>query len=237
MPARDDPLRSALRDLADQAGPATFAAEPLVRRAGRLRARFATIGVCCGLVVAGAAVSVPAVIRSPAQPAASAAGPASPSPSPSPWGAAFACGQPVPSTLPGSATAGFRMAVGPVTRTSSGAPAVTWSLNGTWTGGAGPVLGPTRAVVLLVRDGRVVAVQPGAQPEVRAIIPAVGVTVPKNDVQRYQPRFVACAPRDWDALWADEADYRVVIVATVWTAPGQTMDPRFLSAAAALTSG
>jgi hypothetical protein len=129
------------------------------------------------------------------------------------------------------------MAVGAVSRTGSGAPAVTWSLNGTWANASGPVLGPARAVVLLVRHGTVVAVQPGGQPEVRAIIPDVGVAVPKSEQQRYQPQFTACAPRDWGALWAHPGEYRVVIVATVWTAPGQTMNPRFLSAAAALTSG
>ena len=80
MPVTEDNLRSALRDLADQAGPSTFTAGPLVRRAARLRARFTTVAVCCGLAIAAAAVTVPAAMGTPAQPSLSSARPAHPEP-------------------------------------------------------------------------------------------------------------------------------------------------------------
>ena len=76
VPVTEDNLRSALRDLADQAGPATFTAGPLVRRAARLCARFTTVAVCCGLAIAAAAVTVPAAMGTPAQPSGGLARPA-----------------------------------------------------------------------------------------------------------------------------------------------------------------
>ena len=228
MPVSDDNLRGALRDLAEQAGPATFTAGPLVRRAARLRARFVTITACCGLAVAATAVAVPAAISTPAQPSISSAWLAHPRP----WGTAFTCGQPLPSTLPGSATEGLRVAVGPVTKTASGAPAVTWYLKGTWVNSSGPYIGPITAAVLFARDGTVIAVQRAGQPSIEAIQPAILLPEPKRgDMQRYQPRFTTCAPGNWSTLWSHRQDYQVVIVATVWTAPKVTLSPRFLSVA------
>lgn len=227
MPAFDDDLRAALRDLAEQAGPAGFAPGPLVRRARRLRARFAAIGVCCVLAVAAAAAGaagVPAALRStpPGPPAVDSNG----------WQTVFRCG-PLPAGLPGPVASGYRISIGPATRTASGAPAVTWYLTATAPNGQGTIPEPTAAVVLLVHDGTVIAAQWAPRPTMRAIIPYVTFGVPQAIVERYTPRISACAAADWNIVWAAPQDYQVVIAATLWTSATGTR-PNFLSATAEL---
>lgn len=234
MPISDDNLREALRKHADQARPASFTPGPIVRRVARLRAQFTAIAVCCALATGAAAVAVPIAVRAPAHPSQSVAPVVQQG---RPWDTAFTCGQALASTLPGSATDELDMAIGPVTRTASGVPTVTWFLKGTGINNSAPALGPVTAAVLFVRDRTVIAVQQAGQPVIRATIPLIGVLVPANEVHRYQPKSTTCAPGSWNTLWAHRQDYRVVIVATVWTETYTSVNPRFLSAAATLTQG
>lgn len=239
MPNFDDTLRTMLRNLAERAGPADFPAEPLVRRAARRRIRRATTTGLCALAVA-AAVATPIALRSPRHyPAVTSPGPIGTGP----WPTAFTCGQPLPASLPGSAGDRLRMVIGPVTRTASGSPAVTWYLDGTGEpGDIGPSIGADPAVVLIVRDdGTIIAAQHTQYSLIRARIPLDGWQVPLSEVILGQPRITACQPADWAPVWRHHQQYSVVILMSAWLAyfpnsQSARMPARF-SATAALPPG
>ncbi len=237
MPTSEESLRAALRDFADQAGPARFTAGHVIRGARRRRARFTTIAGCCALAVAAAAIAVPPALAGP--------GPRSYVPPTSSgaaangrWPASFGCDQRLPSALPGPAGYELRISVGPVTRTASGQPHVTWYLAGTGEpGNTGPSFGRTQALVLVVRDdGSIVAVLPAPPTPSRVNIPLGLKVVPNAEVERTQPEFAACQPPDWARVWADHEHYGVVVLMTAWVGyPGA--NPARFSAAAALGPG
>lgn len=240
MSISDDDLRAALRNYAETAGPAGFGAEPVIRRAGRRRARFAAAGAGCALAVVVAAVVVASAGAAGVPTPASYVPPIPVGPAGSgPWPTSFGCGQPLPSDLPGSAGFALRISVGRITRTASGRPAVAWNVAGTETPHhAGPEPGPTQALALVVRsDGTIIAVMPAPGPSIsHASYPMVERVVPPSEIARAEPRIVACQPTDWSRVWAHHQRYGVVVLTTAWVGyPGA--DPARFGAAAALPSG
>jgi hypothetical protein len=220
MPDSEPGLRTALAELASQAGPASFTAGPLIRAAARRRARFAVVSGLCVLAVA-AAVTVPTVLRS--GPRAAGPGPSNPAAAVStgPWGTEFICGQSLPGKLPRPSGDGVRIVIGPVTRTASGAPAVRWHLDGTSAASSAPAIGPVSAALLVVSGGEIIAAGPASAPVVKDI-GARDVHVPSADVYRDAPLAVGGGPGPgaWSTVWQDHRDYQVVIVATVWVKSG-----------------
>jgi len=241
MSISEDDLRAGLRNYADQAGPARFPAEPVIRRVRRRRTRFMAAVGCCAVAVAAAVV---VAARAPAHPAN---GPASylPSIPPAPaknglWPTSFGCDQALPAGLPGSTGYGLRISVGPITRTRSGQPHVTWYMSGTEDpehDGA-PPFGTTRAIVLIVReDGTIVAVQhAGPSPSQVNNVELNRPLVSAREIAHDQPRTTLCQPADWSQVWAHHQEYGVVVLMTaVVGSPGAT--PARFGAAAALPSG
>ncbi len=218
MQTFDDLLRSGLRDLADQAEPAGFGAEPLIRKAARRRARFTAAAGCCAVALIAAAVTVPAVAARPAPPAVVSLSP-SPAPGAGPWPAPFSCGRPLSSALPGSSGFGLKVSVQSVLPPSvapAGAPAVTWTL-APRPGSAWPVFGALRAVVLVVNDdGTVVAALQAPPPADAAQIPAPSMDVTASQVRQGRPRVSQCPSPDWTAVWNHRALYRVVVLVSAW---------------------
>jgi hypothetical protein len=239
MPNSEDSLRTALRELAGQAGPVEFTAGPLIRRAARRRTRFAAVSGLCVLAVA-AAVTVPATLRSGprtagARPSNSSAGVFIGRP----WDGEFICGQSMPGgLLPGPADDGLRIVIGPVTRTTSGAPAVRWYLEGTSAKGSGPAIGPVSAGLLVVQAGQIIAAGPAPAPVVKDI-GARDVPVPSADVYRDAPLAFGGGPDPgaWSTVWQDHKDYRVIVVATVWVKSGESSVAVRLAATAVLPPG
>jgi hypothetical protein len=235
----DDDLRAALRNYAETAGPAGFPAETVIRRARRRRARFAAAAAGCTLAVAVVAVAAGALagVRGgpgqyvppiPVGPAGNGV-----------WPAPFGCGQPLPAALPGAAGFALRISLGPITRSASGKPEVTWYMDGTeGPHHVGPEPGLTKTLVLVVRDdGTIVAVLPGSGPSRSpTTIPLVKHVVTESDMDRGEPRFAPCRSLAWSQMWAHHQRYGVVVLMTAWDGyPGA--DPARYGAAAALPSG
>jgi hypothetical protein len=139
------------------------------------------------------------------------------------WDSSFICGQPLPGGLPGAAGDGLRIVIGAVTRTTSGAPAVRWYLDGSLTSDRGPglAIGPASAGLLVVQEDEIIASGPASAPLVKDVA-SRGVRVPSADVYRDAPLVFdgGPGPGAWSAVWQDHADYRIVIVATVWVKSG-----------------
>lgn len=228
MPDFDDSLRTALRDLAGRAGPAQFTARPLIRRTALRRARFAAGTGLCALAVAAAAVAVPVALR--AHPGSAGYGPAAPAPAATgSWDGVFVCGDSLPTGLPAATGDGLRIAIVSVTRSASGVPAVSWSLNG-----SGNAIGPVSAGLLVVGGGRIFAAEPAHGPALNNVAPSPGPTVTSGQVYRYAPFLIEGTSGSWAAVWQRHQDYRVIIVATVWIGRGTSAIPVRLSASAPL---
>lgn len=239
--ASEDVLRTALAELADQAGPAEFAAEPLIRAAARRRARFAAASWLCALAVA-AAVLVPVAVRS---------GPPPAGPGPSHvtraavgrWDAEFICGQPLPGGLPGASGDGLRISIGSVTRTAAGAPAVRWYLSGTPAAGAAgaagsrPDIAAVSAGVLVVSGGEIVSAAPASAPVMVDVTTWHGGPVPSADLNEDAPVVFDGGPGSWAPVWRNHEDFLVVIVATVWSESGKSPIALRFSATAPLPPG
>lgn len=230
MPDNDDSLRNALAGLAGQVGPAQFMARPLIRKAAARRARLAAGTGLCALAVAAAAVAVPMALRiqpgsqgPPVPPAAAAA---------SPWPGVFFCGGSLPPGLPGAASDGIRITIVSVTRSASGPPSVRWSLHG-----SGAAIGPVSAGLLIVRGNRIFAAEPARDPSESGVAASPGLTVPQGRVYQYAPFLLDGTTGSWAAMWQRHQDYRVIIVATVWTGHGGSAIPVRLSVSAALPAG
>lgn len=232
MPDYDDSLRTALREFAERAEPPRFATGPLIRAVARRRARFAAVSGFCALAVAATAVALPAAW--PIHSGSTTLQPYTPSvaASPSQWDSAFSCGEPLPSGLPPAASGGLRIAIGAVTRTASGEPAVRWSLDA-----AGSAIGPVTADLLIVSGGYIYAAEPARSPVETGVASSSPLTVSSGQVYRYAPFLSPGTDGSWTAIWQHHQDYRVIIVATVWTERGGSPFPVRLSAAAALPPG
>ena len=232
MPDFDDSLRTALRELADRAGPPHLAAGPLIRRAARRRARFAAASGFCAVAVAAAAVAVPVTLR--AHPATTGKGLSGSPVASRPWVGDFTCGEPLPPGLPPATGDGLRIAITSVTRSASGVPAVRWSLDG-----PGATIGPVTAGFLIVRDGTIFAAEQARPPAANA--QSLSLAVESAQVYKYAPDIIEGTSGSWDAMWRQHQAYRVIIVATVWTDRGTSPIvvpvPVRLSATAVLPPG
>ena len=178
--------------------------------------------------MAAAAVAVPMALLP--RPVSTGQGPASPAAAATiAWNSAFVCGGPMPSRLPGAAGDGLRITISSVTRTASGAPAVRWSIDG-----SGNAIGPVSAGLLVVRGGAIFAAGPVGSPAETHVAATPRLTVTSGQVFRYEPLLIDGTSGDWAAVWQRHQDYRVIIVATIWTGRGNPAVPVPLSVSAPL---
>jgi hypothetical protein len=231
----EDVLRTALAELADQAGPPEFTAEPLIRAAARRRARFAAASGLCALAVA-AAVAVPAALHG-GPPAVGLGASHPPAAAVGRWDAEFICGEPLPGGLPGDSGDGLRIVIGSVTRTASGAPAVRWYLSGTPAAGPRPSIAAISAGVLVVGGGEIVSAAPAPAPVLANVTPWHGAAVPSADLNEDAPVVFGGGPGSWAPVWQNHGDFRVIVVATVWTESGRSPVALRFSATAPLPAG
>lgn len=236
MPNSEDGLRTALAELADQAGPAEFAAGPLIRVAARRRARFAAVWGLCAVAVA-AAVAVPAALRGGPPPAGHGPSHSTGAPATGRWGSEFICGQPLPGALPGASGDGLRIVIGSVTRTASGAPAVRWYLTRTSAAGPRPAIAAISAGLLVVGGGEIISSAPAPSPVLGNVATWHGAPVPSADLYGDAPAVFDGGPDSWAPVWQDHAAYRVVVVATVWSATGKAPIAQRFSVTAPLPAG
>ena len=236
MPNSDDSLRTALAELADQAGPAEFAAGPLIRVAARRRARFVAVWGLSAVAVA-AAVAVPAALRGGSSPAGHGPSPVTGAVATGRWVSQFICGQPLPGGLPSASEDGLRIVIGSVTRTASGAPAVRWYLMRTSATGSRPAIAAISAGLLVVGGGEIVSSAPAPSPVLANVATWHGPRVPSADLFRDAPLVFDGGPDSWAPVWQDHGAYRVVVVATVWSATGKAPIALRFSATAPLPAG